>query len=116
MVAVVVAFAVVVATVKEVVEAPAGMVTLAGTVARALLLVRVTVVAEGAAPVKLTVPWAGFPPTTVVGLRARALSIADGCGVQPARVARAELVLEHEGGILGGGLNGDGAGCELEGS
>jgi hypothetical protein len=92
MVTAVFAFAGVVATAKEAVDVPAAMVMLAGTVARALRLVRVTAVAEGAAAFKLTVPRAGFPPTTPLGMRARALRTGDGCGVHPARVAWAELV------------------------
>ena len=50
--------------------APAGTVTLAGTVAAAVLpLVRVTDAPPvGAAPVKRTVPVELFPPTTLVGL------------------------------------------------
>src|SRR5262245_7509664 len=91
MVTAVLAFTAVVVTVKEAVDAPATMVTLAGTPARALPLARATVVAEAAAALELTVPWAGFPPTTLVGVSARAFRTADGCGAQPARVACAEL-------------------------
>lgn len=56
MMALVVAFTVVVLTVKLAEDAPATTVTLAGTEAAALLLVRLTTVAEGAAALNRTVP------------------------------------------------------------
>lgn len=57
-------------TVKVELTAPAGTVTLSGTVATSkLLLTSVTVAPPvGAAPVKLTVPCEGVPPVTLVGL------------------------------------------------
>ena len=58
----------VVVTVNVAVVAPALTVTLAGTVADALLLERATAVPPaGAAPVKVMVPVEELPPTTVVG-------------------------------------------------
>jgi len=55
----------VVVTEKVWVVAPAGTVTVAGTTAAALLLVRLTTSPpEGAGPLKVTVPVAVFPPTT----------------------------------------------------
>jgi hypothetical protein len=56
MIALIVAFTVPVVTVKLADDAPAATVTLAGTVAAALLLARVTTVAAGAAALKVTVP------------------------------------------------------------
>ena len=61
-----VALTVAVLTVKLAEDAPAATVTLAGTVAAALLLARLTTVADGAAALNLTVPWTEFPPTTEV--------------------------------------------------
>jgi hypothetical protein len=60
---------VLVVTVKVAVVAPAGTVTLDGTVAaRVLLLESLTVVPfVGAAPLRVTVPVDGLPPTTVDG-------------------------------------------------
>ena len=55
-VALVVVLTPVVLTVKFAEEAPAATVTLAGTEAAALLLARVTIVADGAAALNLTVP------------------------------------------------------------
>jgi hypothetical protein len=60
-----------VAAVKVPVEAPAAMVTLAGTVAAALALESMTPTpAAGAAPLSVRVPIEGTPPTTLVELRA----------------------------------------------
>lgn len=55
-VALVIALTAVVLTVKFAEDAPAATVTLAGTVAAALLLARLTTVADGAAALNLTVP------------------------------------------------------------
>ena len=59
---------------------PAGTVTLAGTVATAVLpLVSVTTVPPaGAAALKVTVPVEGFPPATLVGLSATVESVTGG--------------------------------------
>jgi hypothetical protein len=59
--------------------APEATVTLAGTVAAAvLLLVSVTTAPEaGAAALNFTVPCDGFPPTTLVGFSVRDVTIAD---------------------------------------
>lgn len=64
-----VALTVVVLIVKFADDAPAATVTLAGTVAAALLLASVTIVGAGAAALNLTVPWTEFPPTTEVEAR-----------------------------------------------
>ena len=61
-----VALTLVVLTVKVAEVAPAATVTLAGTVAAALLLARLTTVAAGAAALNVTLPWTVFPPTTVL--------------------------------------------------
>jgi hypothetical protein len=59
-----------VATVKVAVVLPAAIVTVAGTVAAALLLDRATEMPPlGAALVKVTVPVEGAPPVTLAGLR-----------------------------------------------
>jgi hypothetical protein len=66
-----------VATVKFAAVAPAGTVTLAGTVAAALLLDSVTAAPpEGAGAFKVTVPVEGLPPPTLAGLRDTAESLA----------------------------------------
>jgi len=59
-------------TVKVALLAPAGMFTLAGTVAAAVLLLeRVTAAPDdGAAALSVTVPWDVLPPTTLVGFSA----------------------------------------------
>lgn len=63
-----------VVTVKVALVAPAGTVTLAGTVAAAALLVdRVTTAPpDGAAAVSVAVPWTAVPPVTLVGFIASA--------------------------------------------
>jgi hypothetical protein len=60
-----------VATVNVALVAPPGTVTLAGTVATAVLLLAsvTTIPPLGAGPLRVTVPWDGFPPVTLVGLR-----------------------------------------------
>ena len=61
-----------VVTVKVALLAPEAMVTLAGTVAAAVLLLdRETTTDEGAAAVSVTVPCDVLPPTTLVGLSVR---------------------------------------------
>jgi|SRR5271157_4819555 len=70
MVADVVELTAVVVTVKVAVVAPAATVTLAGTVAEALLLPSVTAAPPvGAALLKVTVPVEEAPPVTVVGFK-----------------------------------------------
>jgi hypothetical protein len=70
---------VLVETVKVALVDPAGIVTLAGTVAAAVLLLdnETTRPPDGAAPVRVTVPVAGLPPTTVAELRLRRDSDAE---------------------------------------
>jgi hypothetical protein len=81
-VAVVVALTAVVLTVKVPEDAPAATVTLAGTVADALLLASVTVVAAGAVALSVTVPCTEFPPVTVLGFSVTAETVTGaGCGV-----------------------------------
>lgn len=75
------AVTVVVGMAKVALVAPAGTVTLAGTVAALLLLDSVTPnPPAGAAAVNVTVPWADAPPTTLVGLTDTAESDAAGGG------------------------------------
>ncbi len=59
-----------VVTVNRPAEAPAGTVTEAGTVAAEVLLLvsDTTTPADGATPLSVTVPAAGDPPWTLVGL------------------------------------------------
>jgi hypothetical protein len=72
----------VVATVKLAVVPPAGTVTLAGTVAAALLLDSVTAAPpDGAGALNVTVPVEGLPPPTLAGLRDTAESLAPVDGV-----------------------------------
>jgi hypothetical protein len=61
-------------------DAPAAIVTLAGTVARVLLLARLTTVAAGALALNVTVPCTLFPPTTELGFSARAATVNAGGG------------------------------------
>src|SRR5436305_11989309 len=58
-------------TVKVALVAPAGTVTLAGTVLTAVLLLAsvTTIPPLGAGPLRVTVPWDVFPPVTLAGLR-----------------------------------------------
>ena len=67
-----------VVTVKVALLAPEAILTLAGTVAAAkLLLVRVTTTPDGgAAALSVTVPWDGLPPITLVGFSVREDSVA----------------------------------------
>src|SRR5829696_7355255 len=86
-------------TVKVALVDPAGMVTLGGTVAAAVLsLIRSTVKPpEGAAELRVTVPVAASGPTTSVGLTASEESVAEVAGggeeetVQPDRRAVAAV-------------------------
>lgn len=66
----------VVVTVKFAVVLPAGTVTLAGTVADALLLDNATATSAGAAPFSVTVPVVDVPPATAAGLSATDASAA----------------------------------------
>lgn len=55
---------------------PAGTVTVPGTTTTVLLLERcATYPPVGAEPVSVTVPVAGFPPVTIVGLKLIALKV-----------------------------------------
>jgi hypothetical protein len=65
-----------VVTVKVAVVAPEAMLTLAGTVATAVLLLERVITApdDGAAALSVTVPWDGLPPTTLVGLSVNELT------------------------------------------
>lgn len=76
--ALVVACTCVVVTLKLLDREPAGTVTLAGTVAAALLLVVATVVVAGAIAVSVTVPVEDVPPVTVAGLSERLVTPRDG--------------------------------------
>ena len=69
-------------TVKVALLAPAVTVTLAGTVAAAVLsLIRETAAPPvGAGPLRVTVPVEGDPPVTLIGLSAIAESVAEPCG------------------------------------
>lgn len=67
-------------TVNVPAEAPAAIVILAGTVARVLLLARLTTVAAGAAALNVTVPWTELPPTTVLGLNVTTETVSAGGG------------------------------------
>ena len=71
-----------VVTVNVALLAPAATVTLAGTVAVAvLLLVRATAAPPvGAGPLSVTVPVEGDPPVTLAGLSAIAESVAEPAG------------------------------------
>lgn len=67
----------VVVTVKVAVAVPAGTVTLAGTIADALLLISPTTMPPaGATPFRVTVPVDGLPPIRFGGLTATAVSAA----------------------------------------
>ena len=76
-------------TVNVALDAPAAMVTLAGTVATAVLLLvsDTTAPPAGAADVKVTVPVEALPPVTLVGLSDTAFSEAGGGGGVTARTA-----------------------------
>jgi hypothetical protein len=81
------ALTVVVVTVNVALVAPAATVTLAGTVAAAVLLLESDTSAPplGAADVKVTVPVEPFPPTTLEGLTATDDNVAAegaACGVK----------------------------------
>jgi len=70
-------------TVNVALVAPTATVTLAGTVAAALLsLIRETAAPPlGAGPLSVTVPVEGDPPVTLIGLTAIAESVAEPGGV-----------------------------------
>jgi hypothetical protein len=73
-----------VVTVNVALEAPAGTVTLAGTVATAVLLLESATTAppDGAAPLSVTVASEVLPPVTLVGLRTSEESVTPlACGV-----------------------------------
>jgi hypothetical protein len=70
-------------TVKVAVMAPAGTVTLAGTVAAAVLLLDSVTGAPpaGAGPLSVTVPVEELPPVTLAGLRLSEESVGGAGGV-----------------------------------
>ena len=76
------AVTVLVLTMKVALLAPAATVTLAGTIAAAVLsLIRETAAPPvGAGPLRVTVPVEGDPPVTLIGLSAIAESVAEPCG------------------------------------
>ena len=69
-------------TVNVALLAPAATVTLAGTVAAAVLsLIRETAAPPlGAGPLRVTVPIEGDPPVTLIELSATAESVVEPCG------------------------------------
>jgi hypothetical protein len=69
-------------TVNVALLAPAATVTLAGTVAAAMLPLEREMAAPplGAGPLRLTVPIEGDPPVTLSGLSAIAESVTEPCG------------------------------------
>ena len=73
---------------KVALEAPAGTVTLAGTVAALVLLLDSVTTAppEGAALVRLAVPCEPLPPTTLIGLSA--IPASEGAWVKAPAVKR----------------------------
>ncbi len=73
------AVTVAVLTVKVALPAPAATVTLAGTVATAVLLLDKLTTASplGAAPLSVTVPCEAFPPVTLVGETPTPVSVSD---------------------------------------
>jgi len=79
------AVTVMVVTVKVAPEAPAGMVTLAGTAATAVLSLKRETIAPAvrAGALSVTLPVAGDPPLTLVGLSVTDVRVGPGggCGV-----------------------------------
>ncbi len=77
---------VLVLTVKVAVVAPAATVTLAGTVATAVLLLESVTTAppEGAAPLSVTVPCEELPPVTLLGFSASEETMIEGVTVSEA--------------------------------
>jgi len=76
-------------TVKVALIAPAGMVTLAGTVAAAVLLLtrEMTAPPLGAAPLRVTLPIEGDPPVTLVGFSVNVVSVGPEDGGVTVRAA-----------------------------
>ena len=74
-----------VVTVKAALVTPAGMVTLAGTVATVVSLLERETMAppEGAGPLSVTLPMEGDPPLTLVGFSVSEVRVGPdgGCGV-----------------------------------
>ena len=70
-------------TVNVALLAPAATVTLAGTVAAAVLSLKRETVAPplGACPLRVTVPVEGDPPVTLIGLSTIEESVVEPCGV-----------------------------------
>jgi hypothetical protein len=81
MVALVVEVTAVVLTLKVAEDEPAGTVTLAGSVARALLLARLTVVAADAVALRVTRPCDVPPPVTELGVKVTEETVRVGAGV-----------------------------------
>jgi hypothetical protein len=75
-----------VVTVKAALLAPAGMVTLAGTVAAAVLLLEreTTAPPVRAGPLSMTLPVEGDPPLTLVGFSASMVRVGGGVTVRVA--------------------------------
>jgi len=86
----------VVDTVKPALVAPPVTVTLAGTVAIAVLLLESATVAPpaGAAPLRVTVPVEAVPPVTLVGLRLNEERVAGGVTVRTAESLAAQMVTQ----------------------
>ena len=88
-----------VATVKFALVAPAGTVTIAGTMATAVLLLESAsaVPPAGAAVFRVTVPVEGVPPVTLVGSRLREERVTAGIKVS---VSRADLVASSKAAVI----------------
>jgi len=71
---------------------PAGITTLLGTLAAALLLVIATVVAAGAIAVSVTVPVEELPPVTVAGFNDTLAIPRDGGGTPPVVLVKTSIV------------------------
>ncbi len=85
-----------VVTVKFALVCPAVTVTLGGTWATDELLLEseTTVPPDGAAALSMTVPVDELPPTTLVGLRLREVSVGEAVPVHPEKLKEAIRVLQ----------------------